>query len=362
MSSSAPSSPPEKLRNVKFTWNNPPEDCLTIEGNDDPPVGRIEFDPTTMQYLVYQLEQGESGTFHYEGYLELKTRTRFRQVQIILAGDLATQVHLETRYGTQQQCIEYCTKNDETYRAGPWEGGTPKDTNPGQRNDLLAFKDAVVEDRKRKRDLVDDHYKVLARHHRFYETLTEMTRPTSDRDLRVFLLYGPPGSGKSRAIYHKYRDELDELWVAPVSNGTVWFDSYDRHRFVLLDDFAGAGSHITLTTLLQLVDRYTCRVPIKGGHTWFCPERIYITTNVMPSLWYKWEGREIHYRALSRRFHCVLEFEDVFDAELSIPIERDQDWWRTNGPSGCLWPPQEWVNVITEQQVEETNTLLSKFD
>ena len=76
----------------------------------------------------------------------------------------------------------------------------------------------------------------------------------------------------------------------------------------MLDDFCGAASHITLGFLLQLLDRYTVMVPTKGGFTWWIPEHVYVTTNVFPRDWYKWEGRLSQYRALARRFSEVLVF------------------------------------------------------
>ena len=165
--------PATQFTNVCFTVNNP----------ENP----IEYDEERMHYLVYQIEQGENGTPHFQGYVEFKTRTALSVVKQLLGGD---RVHVERRRGTQEEAIAYCKKAD-TRVEGPWEYGTPKANQQGKRNDIKEFKDAVVSG-KRKRDLVEDHFVVLAKYPRFYETLTMMNRPKRTNALKVGLFYGPP--------------------------------------------------------------------------------------------------------------------------------------------------------------------------
>jgi len=89
----------------------------------------------------------------------------------------------------------------------------------------------------------------------------------------------------------------------------MWFDGYEQQPVVVLDDFNGASSHLKLDDLLRLIDPWCCeRVPYKGGFTWWCPDKIYITTNIHPFNWYKYENREIHYKALQRRITSIRLF------------------------------------------------------
>ena len=85
---------------------------------------------------------------------------------------------------------------------------------------------------------------------------------------------------------------------------------------------------MTLTVLLKLLDRYPSLVPTKGSHTWFYPTHIYVTTNIVPRDWYKWEKRLPQYKALQRRFSRTLIF-----SEDENPIEATEEWWDLNSPS-----------------------------
>jgi hypothetical protein len=306
-----------QFRNVCFTFNNP---------GPDP----IPFDVEQMHYLVYQRERGENGTEHYQGYVELKKRLRLNQVKALLGSDT---IHIEARRGTAQEASDYCKKDDSRMDGfEPVEFGEMKTTEPGKRNDLKEFKDAVMSGSKRKRDLVEEHFNVLARYPKFYDTLTMINRPKRTVDLTVTLLYGETGLGKTRKVMDLHGDD-EELFVAPLNNGTMWYDTYDGHKKVLIDDFAGAASHISLTALLRLLDRYPVLVPTKGSHTWWLPDHIYITTNILPKDWYKWENREEQYKALARRFHRV-EWYHVPLAGQSAMTEQGPEWWQENCPQG----------------------------
>ncbi len=300
---------PPRYRNVCWTLNNPTE--------------LPQFEPEKMNYLVYQEEIGVSGTAHLQGYCEFKNPTAMSTVKALLGGDT---VHLEPRRGTAEEASNYCKKQDTRMPGSElFEEGTISQP-AGKRNDLVAFKDDVLAG-KRKRDLLDEHIKVLARYPKLYDTINSK-RPEREAPVDVTLLIGETGLGKTRYVYDKYKDD-EELYIQPLSNGTTWWDTYDGHKYVLLDDFAGAASHMTLTCLLRLLDRYSSLVPTKGSHTWFYPTHIYVTTNILPRDWYKWEKRESQYRALARRFARVLLFQEGQDMSEAPPT-----WWEENCPQG----------------------------
>ncbi len=290
--------------------------CFTLNSPD----GLIPFDSERMSYLLYQEEVGESGTHHLQGYCEFKKQTSLTPIKEMLGGNT---VHIEARRGTQAQAIAYCKKDDtRVAHEVPHEHGTPRAM--GQRNDLVAFKDAVMAG-KRKRDLVDDHLLVLAKYPKLYDTLNSK-RPEREVPVEVFLLIGATGLGKTRYVYDLYKEDA-ELYPTPLSNGTMWYDNYDGHQIVLIDDFAGAASHMALSCLLRLLDRYPVQVPTKGSHTWFFPTHIYVTSNILPKDWYKWDNRGMQYLALARRFrHTLLFFEGEEMREAPV------HWWQDNCP------------------------------
>ncbi len=318
-SSKARSASMSRLTNVCFTLNNPEEPLL--------------FDPTIMSYLIYQLELSESGTPHFQGYMELKKAKRLPQIKTML--DSAT-VHIEPRRGSAQEASDYCCK-DDTYVPGGQrlKYGTMKVTTPGKRNDIKEFKELVMSGTKRKRDMVESHPGIIARHNHFYDTLTLLRRPASTPDCQVILHYGATGLGKTRKVMDAHLED-ESFYVAPLSNSTLWYDTYDGHETVLIDDFAGAASHMSLVALLRLLDIYPLMVPVKGSHTWWRPKTIYVTTNILPCDWYKWEARGSQYLALSRRFTSVVLFYPKLFAEDPGYVEQGPEWWKENAPDEAL--------------------------
>ncbi len=300
------------FRSVCFTWNNPD--------------GLIEFEEEEMLYLVYQEEVSESGTHHFQGYCEFKSQCRMNKCKELLGG---LGVHIEARRGTQQQAIDY-SKKDDTRVDGPYEFGTPRAQ--GRRNDLESFKDDVLVRGKRKRDMIDEHYPTFARFHKFYDTLVMLNKPERTEELKVILHIGETGLGKTRSVYDKFMHD-DDFYIAPVSNDKMWLDQYDGHTKVLLDDFCGKASKTSLSFLLRLLDRYPVMVPTKGGHAWWLPNEVYVTTNIYPRDWYDWNTRGEQYKALARRFTTVKLFVLPMGASVPLIEEMDLQWWKDNQPN-----------------------------
>lgn len=317
-----------RFRNVCFTWNNPPDVDIPVP-----------FVSETMRYLVWQKEIGANGTTHIQGYVELLHQLGLRPLKNLLSGNIdgGNTIHVEKRQGSAQQAADYC-KKEETRMPGTVFHEHGELSSPGKRTDLKNFKDAVLTDRKRKRELIDDHYGIIARYPKFYDTLKSLKPPRRDPDrgMQVILHIGSTALGKTRTVHDTHGDDED-FFVTPLSNGVSWYDGYDEHETVLLDDFAGAASHMQLVTLLRLLDRYPVRVPIKGSHVFWLPYTIYVTTNICPSAWYKWEGREKQFAALARRFTMVKEFHPKLHENDPGYTERDmKEFWSEIAPSNCL--------------------------
>jgi len=294
----------------------------------------IAFDANEMVYLVYQEEISESGTYHFQGYCEFKKRCRKNKAKELLGGRT---VHVEKRRGTQEQASEYCKREFNEDGSDkripltvPFEEGVPRPDEQGKRVDLIAFKDAVMAGANQ-RDLLDEHVAIIARYPKFYATLTMLHRPERRSDLTVTLLIGETGLGKTRMVVERFKGD-DGFFQCPVSNGTVWFDGYDGHTKVLIDDFAGAASHVQLSFVLQLLDRYPVQMPVKGSHCWWMPNEVFVTTNILPRYWYKWENRGGQYKALARRFHFVYLYHVPMSAADCGYELADADWWKDHAP------------------------------
>jgi len=114
-----------------------------------------------IQYLGFQAEQGESGTPHLQGFIQLKARRSLRMVQRLLGCPTA---HMEAMRGTAQQAAEYCLKSDG-FLEGPWVFGQL--VGKGKRNDIDSFVTAAAEEIVTEGKLISDFPHVLARYPEF---------------------------------------------------------------------------------------------------------------------------------------------------------------------------------------------------
>ncbi len=278
------------LRNWCFTLNNP---TMTPAGllkdlDDDPRI----------RYAVFQEEQGEGETPHYQGYLELSQPMKMSGMK-----KLIPRAHFEGRRGTRDQARDYCMKEDSR-KDGPWECGefTSKQ---GARTDLLEAI-ATADDTYSIAEVAKQHPLQYVKYSRGLSQYIFHTRPRRSiaNPPSVHLYYGTTGSGKTRKAFEDNSESI--FRKAP---DTSWFDGYYGQRTLLLDDFAGRASKMSLSYLLQLLDRYPFDVQIKGGHAAMTAQHIVITTNLHPVTWYDYANREEQYRALQRRITSIYVFK-----------------------------------------------------
>lgn len=180
-----------------------------------------------------------------------------------------------------------------------------KFTNPA-RNDLIAMYKMAVNG-KPDREIAEAFPASYTRYHKGIAKVRSLYLARREEPPEVVLLYGPPGTGKTSAVMYG----TEELWKSPIG-GYGWFDGYDEHQDVLLDEFSGRMSKCPLAELLALIDRYAQRVPIKGGFTRWAPRRIFLTTNYHPKDWYDWSDRSQQWFALVRRFDHVVVFKTEY--------------------------------------------------
>jgi hypothetical protein len=280
--------PNPQAKNWVFTLNNPTNDetdTLEALGNEL---------PTPIQYLVWGEETGENGTFHYQGYLSLKTRKGLRWVR----NTFSTRAHYEVMRGTNKEAADYC-KKDGVYKEF---GDLPR--GQGGRTDIAACVQQIREGANL-REITESHPELVLRYSSGILRLRNHFRPVRDGPPEIHVFWGPTGTGKTRRVW-EFTDP-NQLWVHPGVG--IWFDGYDGHPCALFDDFDGGW--FKLHYLLKLLDRYPMPVPVKGQHAWWVPKHIFITSNIDPADWYP-NANDRHKAALSRRLeefgsieHCT---------------------------------------------------------
>jgi len=284
--------------------------------------------PEGVKFITWQMERApETGHLHLQGYLELESA----QYVTYLHSNVSATAAFFVANATGEANCGYVHK-EKSRCGGPWTLGQM-----GKKDKQGGFKDFVkaVHEGARLRQLIYTHPSMIARYKSFYWAIREQMMPersSEDEPMQVILALGKTGSGKSRYGYEKWKNNNEGYWPMPVNNGTVWFDGYDDHAIAQWDESSGKFSSMKLTALLQYLDRYPILVPVKGGHTWWMPKIIYLTTNIHPVKWYDYVGREDQRDALKRRFTKVLDFDQKDGTGQPKTIDlQDWDWEKARG-------------------------------
>lgn len=270
-----------RIRNCVFTWNNYPDDA-------EAQLKAIDY----VSYGIFQPEVGESGTPHLQGYLEFSAKKGFNVVARLFPW------HIEARRGSQQQAIDYCTKEDSR-NGDKVEWGEKK--SQGKRSDIASAYERVRQG-KRERDIAEELPVVHAKYYRGierYRALLDYDNTKEFRHLQVTVLWGQAGVGKTRQAI----ESSDDYYIlnAP-SNGTLWFDGYQGEKTLIIDDFYG---WIKFHDLLRILDGYQYRLPIKGSFTYAKWDKVFITSNKNIYDWYPNVTNAEQLAALERRINEI---------------------------------------------------------
>lgn len=310
-------------RNWMFTANNPTQEVIGRFYR-----GYTFSESNLITYLVAQLERGERGTLHLQGYVEFDKPLRLRRAQEVLGMGL---IHLESRKGTQDQAIEYCMKQESRVRLWREDG---EKAQQGKRNDLslLLVRVASGWSRTKIRDTFGATY---ARNYRMIDREIAL-KQTLDRAVttceppEVIVLWGLTGTGKS----HKALDMCKERGLVPypASRGSsiCWWDGLEfggGFDAIIFNDFVGWESY---DNILRLCDKYATILQHKGRQV-ICPplKLIIFTSNLHPTdWWWKTHAKELlkhgtHLSAFARRItkieHLTEQRDEVGGTVTLVP-------------------------------------------
>lgn len=125
--------------------------------------------------------------------------------------------------------------------------------------------------------------------------------------MEVIAYVGPAGAGKSyRAFSH--RDSIGRPpYVVMLRKDHIWWDGYEGHEIILLDDF-GRGV-MDWTTFKRVTDVYPYRVERKGASMQLRHTKVIISSTELPCWWFSdvdnWKSApEQLYRRLTRVMYC----------------------------------------------------------
>lgn len=239
--------------------------------------------------IIYYIYQSEicptTKRLHYQGYAEFSKPQSMKMIKKLFNDNT---IHLGIRKGNQEQAINYCKKKATSVPGSQIEYGTP--TQQGKRNDIKEIIKLPI------KTIIEDHPEFYLRYNKGINDIKNRSyKPQLRLDIKVILLHGKPGSGKTRYVYDNH--DIEDIYKLNTnSNGTLWFDGYDNQSVLLIDDFKG---WIKYTELLTLLDIYPYRCQLKGSYIYANWKTVYITSNYDIDEWYSKTDYSID--ALKRR-------------------------------------------------------------
>ena len=271
--------------------------CFTVNNWTEEDIAGLQASGYT--YMIYGREVGKNGTPHLQGYIEFGIGKRLTTMK-----NINGRAHWEPRKGTQEQAVKYCKKDNDFEEFGEMK-------TQGLRKDLDAVRQNALESGMR---MVTSYYN--AQQIRVAQIFLSFNEEPRDWVPEVIWLWGPTGTGKSKLA----RELLDgDVYVK--NTGNKWWNGYDGHEEVIIDDFR--DDWWTLVYMLGLLDRYSFEVECKGGGRQFRARRIVVTSARSPQQCWVGSGEQIG--QLIRRITRVQEVSDVTEVtgntDLSLNFE-----------------------------------------
>lgn len=264
---------------------------------------------TTVTYAVWQQEISPStGNTHVQMYIEFSQVVRVSFVQQLFS--IPRNAYALPRRGSRDTCIKYCTK-EETRLKGPFIIDNTNANNQGSRTDVHTIH-SMIASGARSADIYTafpNTYMRMVHGVRQAMAVVRQRDAPRDRQVRVIVLYGQTGTGKTYGIVNQPECDLYTVDSSMLqsNSGNLWWDGYEGERHVLFDEY---NDWFGIAGLLKYLDRYALRIQSKGSSTVAYYNILYITSNKAPWEWKDRNGQEFnpeHKAALHRRIHTLGE-------------------------------------------------------
>lgn len=219
---------------------------------------------------------------HLQGWIQFHNPKSLRQVKKIAQSN---KLHIEACRGSEKTNDKYC-KKDGKYKS--W--GTFK--SQGQRTDLEACK-LLIDQGKKLYEIAQNYFPTFVRYFKGlerYKTYKEEEERGEWRNVEVIVLSGKTGSGKTKAAMMNASYKIE-------GSSLDWWDGYNGETSICIDEY---DNDVKITKLLNLLDGYKLRLPIKGGFTYANWNKVYITTNLTEEQLHP-QAKQEHRKALDRR-------------------------------------------------------------
>lgn len=277
-----------------------------------------------VSYIVFQQELGgNTGTLHYQGYIEFAKKKRMTAVKKILPG-----CWLGRRQGSAEQASDYAEKEEtreanEDFAKPQYKWGEISESKQGKRSDLESLWEFIKEEKPSMLELVEHKPALYMRYSNGIEKARALVAPKRKWMTEVYIFYGNSGTGKSftaRLLARSLGYSEDEIYD---QNGSKWWPGYDGQPFVICDEFVGKtkSGAWTFEYWKKVCDMNPFSIEYKGTNVEMRAKVIVFTTNESPYSWYNPSGDGLV--QFNRRIKSLIRFQGMVQLEDRWVQERE---------------------------------------
>lgn len=280
-----------------------------------------------LDYMCGQIEMGASpgvrgDGLHWQGYLEFSGEvTAFDIMQFF--GWLPGNVHLEPRFGSQDDAIEY-TRKDATQVTD--DVNDPQSWHEAGRKHAAGVDGAwravrgIVRGGGNMMQMLNDgdlnQFRLLVQFNNGIRNLLNMVDENDDEDeeaqkkkqeiFRVVVYYGDPRTGKSGTVYRRHK--FKEVFRRGQAEAQHW-TGYVRQPVLLIDDIPldQPKCPISIGEMKLALEALPMMANQKHGNKRARWTTVYICSNTHPSLWFP-NVAQVDRDAVMERIHEIWHF------------------------------------------------------
>ena len=286
------------------TWNNP----KMTDGEFLAHLQKLE-DDGYLQYAIFQREQGECGTIHFQYFINWVNARYFKWIKETA---LPYGCHFKPMYkrSTKTACRTYCSKPDTRISETFYEVG--EFIEQGNRSDLAKIIELMNEGVPLSsiRKIYPTQCVMYSRQLKEHEqSLLQEAEEENFRHLKITYIWGKTGTGKTKFIIDKFG--YKDVWRVKFYDGRA-FDKYYKHKVLVFDEFR---SPFKIGDMLHFLDGHPMDLPCRYVDKTACYTHVYIVSNIPLNKQYPniQNDEPATWQAFMRRIENVYHFDNEED-------------------------------------------------
>ena len=301
-----------KFRRYLLTINDKQEEFTFEE------LQKLTEEYEVTRYFALSEERGEKEeTRHFHIYLELEKPRAWTTIKKYYE-NFIPHIDYDLKGNSQHNrdyvmCEGTHEEKKKPHLIKAIEQGTMAQETMGERTDIDMVIE-MLESGAKPREIRKAYPKAYLMHQRkiqsYWQDLIAEKYMLENRDIEVYYVSGPSGTGKTSGIYKK--EGVENIYR--VTNYDNPFDAYTTQDVIVLEEF---HSQLQFGTLLQLTEEYPMYLKARYGDKVACFTKVYIVSNM------EWDQQYTNlqydkprvFKAMDRRFTGFIKVNDFGDFE-----------------------------------------------